>query len=245
MLKIKNLKKHFGGVKAVDDASFEIKSNHITGLIGPNGAGKSTIFNIISGFEKADSGEVYFGKKNITSLSPEKTAQEGISRVFQKSRLFENLTVYENLEVSIDDENTNFFKSLITKNKISKEHKERIEEILKLFEIEHIKNNRCADLSFGQKRLVEFARAVIRNHKLLILDEPVAGVSPQLRNKIMEILKKLKKNGETIILIEHDMIFTFNICDEIFVLEKGKIIASGNPTGIKNNKKVLEAYLGD
>jgi len=245
MLKIKNLKKHFGGVKAVDDASFEIKDNHITGLIGPNGAGKSTIFNIISGFEKADSGNVYFGKKDITSLSPEKIAQEGISRVFQKSRLFDNLTVFENLQVAIDEENTKFFKTLFSKNEIPKKYKERIEEILKLFEIEHIKNHKCSYLSFGQKRLVEFGRAVIRSHRLLILDEPVAGVSPQLRNKIMDILKKLKKNGETILLIEHDMIFTFNICDKIFVLEKGKIIASGTPTQIKNNKKVLEAYLGD
>jgi len=245
MLRIKNLKKYFGGVKAVDDASFEINKNQITGLIGPNGAGKSTIFNIISGFEKEDSGKVYFEKKDITSLSPEKKAREGISRVFQKSRLFDNLSVYENLLVSIDEENTNFFKSLIKKNKISKEHKEEIDKTLHLFEIEHIKNHKCSDLSFGQKRLVEFARAVIRPHKLLILDEPVAGVSPQLRNKIMDILKKLKRNGETILLIEHDMIFTFNICDKIFVLEKGKVIASGTPAQIKNNKKVLEAYLGD
>jgi len=245
MLNIKHLNKYFGGVKAVDDASFEIKNNQITGLIGPNGAGKSTIFNIISGFENPDLGTIHFEKKDIIGFSPETIAQEGVSRVFQKSRLFDNLTVYENLQVSIDDENTMFFKSLFSKNEISKEYNEKIEETLKLFEIEHIRNHRCGDLSFGQKRLVEFARAVIRKHKLLILDEPVAGVSPQLRNKIMDILKTLKKKGETILLIEHDMIFTFNICDKIFVLEKGKIIASGTPTQIKNNKKVLEAYLGD
>ena len=245
MLVVKNLKKHFGGIKAVDDCSFSIKKNQITGLIGPNGAGKSTIYNLISGFEKPDFGSVFLNGKNITNLSPNKIANLGISRVFQKSRLFENLTVHENLEVAIDEDNTKFFKSLVTKNELSKEQEKRINDILKLFKIEHIKHTRCNEISFGQKRLVELARAILKKHNLLILDEPVAGVHPTVRNEIIGILKYLKKLGETVLLIEHDMFFTFKVCDEVIVLEKGKVIAEGTPKAIKNNSKVLEAYLGD
>ena len=245
MLKIKNIKKHYGGIKAVNDCSFEIKKNKITGLIGPNGAGKSTLYNVISGFEKEDSGKVYFNNLDITDYSASKIANLGISRVFQKSRLFENLTVYENLKVSLQEDNYKFFKSLFSSSKLTKDQEKQITDILKLFKITHIKNHKCSDLSFGQKRLVELSRAILRKHKLLILDEPVAGVSPDLRNEIMDVLKILKKQGETILLIEHDMFFTFKICDEIIVLEKGKVIAKGNPKQIKNNKKVLEAYLGD
>jgi ABC-type branched-subunit amino acid transport system ATPase component len=245
MLEVKNLKKHYGGIKAVDGCSFKIKENQITGLIGPNGAGKSTLYNLISGFEKEDSGEIYFQGEDISNYLPERVANLGLSRVFQKSRLFNNLTVYENLKVSLQEDNSKFFKSLITSPSLTKEEEERVEDILKLFKITHVKDQKCEELSFGQKRLVELARSILKKHKLLILDEPVAGVHPNVRNEIMDILKLLKKKGETILLIEHDMFFTFKVCDEVIVLEKGKVIAQGNPKDIKNNKRVLEAYLGD
>jgi branched-chain amino acid transport system ATP-binding protein/neutral amino acid transport system ATP-binding protein len=245
MLKVKNLKKYYGGIKAVDNCSFEIKKNKITGLIGPNGAGKSTLFNLISGFEKQESGDIYFNSKNISKKDPDTISNLGISRVFQKSRLFDNLTVFENLRVSIEEDNQDFFKSLVSSNKISKSEIKQINDVMQLLNISHIKNKSCSELSFGQKRLVELARAILKPHSLLILDEPVAGVQPKIRNKIMDIIKVLKKKGKTILLIEHDMFFTFKTCDEIIVLEKGKNIAKGTPKQIKNNQKVLDAYLGD
>jgi branched-chain amino acid transport system ATP-binding protein len=245
MLEVKNLKKYYGGIKAVDGCSFKIKENQITGLIGPNGAGKSTLYNLISGFEKEDSGKIFFLGEDISDYLPEKVANLGLSRVFQKSRLFNNLTVYENLKVSLQEDNSKFFKSLITSPSLTKEEEKRVEDILKLFKITHVRDQKCEELSFGQKRLVELARSILKKHKLLILDEPVAGVHPNVRNEIMDILKLLKKKGETILLIEHDMFFTFKVCDEVIVLEKGKVIAQGKPKDIKNNKRVLEAYLGD
>jgi len=245
MLEIKKLKKYFGGIKAVNNSSFIISKNKITALIGPNGAGKSTIFNLISSFEKEDSGKIYFNNKDITNYSSLDVAKLGISRVFQKDNLFGNLTVRENLEIAIEEDNIKFWKSFFSSSKTSKSKTIEINDILKLFEITHIQNHLCSDLSFGQKRLVELARAILKKHKLLILDEPVAGVHPNIRNKIMTILKYLKKQGETILLIEHDMYFTFNVCDYIVVMDEGKIIANGKPKDIKNNKKVLDAYLGN
>lgn len=245
MLRIRNLNKSFGAIKAVDDCSFRIEPNKITGLIGPNGAGKSTVFNIISGFEIEESGIIIFDGKDISKLTPEEIANSGISRVFQKSRLFNNLTVYENLKIAVDEENIKFLKSFFSSNKLNDEQEKRITEIMQLLKIYDIKDLQCKELSYGQKRLVELSRAILKPHKLLILDEPVAGVHPSVRNTIMEVLKLLKGVGETILLIEHDMFFTLNICDEIIVMDDGKVIAQGSPRHIKNNKKVLDAYLGE
>ncbi|MFA5745534.1 MAG: ABC transporter ATP-binding protein [archaeon] len=245
MLQIKNLNKSYGAIKAADNCNFTIKPNKITGLIGPNGAGKSTVFNIISGFEKEDSGTIIFNGKDISKFTPEGIANSGISRVFQKSRLFNNLTVYENLEIAIEEENTKFLKSFFSSNKLNTKQEKRIKEVLELLKIYEVKDLQCKELSYGQKRLVELCRAILKPHKLMILDEPVAGVHPSIRNTIMEVLKLLKGSGETILLIEHDMFFTLNICDEIIVMDDGKVIAKGSPEQIKNNKKVLEAYLGE
>lgn len=245
MLEVKNLKKYYGGIKAVDGCSFKIKEKQITGLIGPNGAGKSTLYNLISGFEKEDSGKIYFQGEDISDFRPEKVANLGLSRVFQKSRLFNNLTVYENLKIALQEDNSKFFKSFFSSSDLTKEQEKKLNDILKLFKITHIKDHKCEELSFGQKRLVELSRSILKKHQLLILDEPVAGVHPNVRNEIMNILKLLKKQGETVLLIEHDMFFTFRVCDEIIVIEKGKVIAKGSPKDIKNNKRVLDAYLGD
>lgn len=245
MLKIKNLKKHFGGIKAVNDCSFDIKENKITILIGPNGSGKSTVFNLISGVLKEDSGKINYNKTDITHFSPEQVSNAEISRLFQKSQLFDNLTIKENLLLAIDNEDTKFWKNLLGKNKTTKEKEERVSEMLKLVEMESFSNKIGRELSFGQKRLIEIARTILNPHKLLILDEPVAGVNPKLRKKISEILLNLKKEGATILLIEHDMNFALNLADEVIVLDEGKVIAKGTPKQIKNNKRVLEAYLGE
>jgi branched-chain amino acid transport system ATP-binding protein/neutral amino acid transport system ATP-binding protein len=245
MLKIKNLKKYFGGVRAVDDCSFEVKKGTITALIGPNGSGKTTVFNLISGILKADSGKIIFQDKEITNLPPEVISNLGISRMFQQSRLFKNLTVKENLLLAFDNEDTKFWKNLLNLNKITKEKEEKIKEMLKLIEMEKYENEITRNLSYGQKRLVELIRTILNPHSLLMLDEPVAGVNPKIRSEIAKILLKLKEQGETILLIEHDMNFVLGIADEVIVMNEGKIIAEGKPEEIKNNPKVLEAYLGE
>jgi len=245
MLKIQNLKKYFGGVKAVDNCSFEVKPKTITALIGPNGAGKSTVFNLISGLLRPNSGRIIFAEKEIINLSPEKISNLGISRLFQQTMLFSNLTIKENLLLAMDSEDTKFWKNLLKPNKIAKEKREKIKEMLKLINMEEFENTLARDLSYGQKRLVELLRTILNPHQFLILDEPVAGVNPKLREKITEILLKLKNRGETILLIEHDMNFTLNIADIVIVMEKGKVIAQGKPDEIRNNPKVLQAYLGE
>ncbi|KKP79945.1 MAG: DNA phosphorothioation-dependent restriction protein DptG [Candidatus Moranbacteria bacterium RIFOXYA12_FULL_35_19] len=245
MLKIQNLSKKFGGVKAINACSFEIAKGEITALIGPNGSGKTTVFNLISGIIKQDSGKIFFDEKDITNFSVEQISNLGISRVFQQSKLFKNLTVRENLLLAIDNEDTKLWKNMFGLNKMTKEKKEKVSEILKEFGISEIENKTASDLSFGQKRLVELARTILNPHQLLMLDEPVAGVNPKIRQDIIKLLLKLKKNGETILLIEHDMNFTLGLADDIIVMDAGKVIAVGKPNEIKNNKLVLEAYLGN
>ena len=245
MLQIRNLSKNFGGVKAVDNCTFEIKKGKITALIGPNGSGKTTTFNLISGIMNADSGRILFDGKDLTNKSPENISNSGISRMFQQSRLFNNLTVRENLLLAIDNEDTKFWKNLLGKNKITQEKENQVKKMLKLVRMENFEHKATRNLSYGQKRLIEIARTILNPHTLLMLDEPVAGVTPVLRQEIAKILLKLKKQGETILLIEHDMNFTLGIADEVIVMDEGKVIAKGNPKEIKNNKRVLEAYLGE
>lgn len=245
MLRIQNLKKHFGGIKAVDNCSFEIKKNSITALIGPNGSGKSTIFNLISGVLKADSGKVLFDGKNITNMPVDEISNIGISRIFQKSRLFNNMTIKENMLLAFDNEDEKFWKSFFGLNKLTKEKEEKIKEMLKLVKMHEHEAKYARNLSFGQKRLIEIVRAVINPHKLLMLDEPVAGVTPLLRKELSEVLLNLKKQGETIFIIEHDMNFVLNMADEVIVMDEGKVIAQGKPEQIKKNKQVLEAYFGN
>jgi len=269
------VKKHFGGVKAVDGCNFEIKENLITALIGPNGAGKSTVFNLISGLLKTDGGKILFkiqdtrynfqknsksqilnpktknlknGYVDITNLSPEKISNLGISRLFQQSRLFNNLSVKDNLLLAIDNNDTKFWRSFFqpvpSKARDPVAHG-KVDNILELTNLTKFKNTLARDLSYGQKRLVELGRTILNPHTFLILDEPVAGVNPKLRQKISEILQSLKARGETILLIEHDMNFTFGLADRVIVMDEGKVIAQGKPVEIKNNPKVLEAYLGE
>lgn len=245
MLKINNLTKRFGGVKAVDNCSFEIKEGQITALIGPNGSGKTTVFNLISGILKKDSGEITYEGIDVTKFSPEEISNRGISRLFQKSQLFENLTVKENLLLAVENEDTKFWNNIVGKNKITEEKEQIVMEMLRSIEMDSYSSKLGRELSFGQKRLVEIGRTILNPHKLLMLDEPVAGVNPKLRKKISETLLDLKKKGATIFIIEHDMNFALNLADEVIVMDEGKVIAKGTPNQIRKNKKVLEVYLGN
>lgn len=245
MLKVKNLKKYFGGVKAVDGCNFKVEKGKITALIGPNGSGKTTVFNLISGIVKPDFGEIIFCDHELSNKKIHQISNFGLSRVFQQSRLFKNLSVMDNLLIAVNNQDTKFWRNLFGYNQVSQKKKNLVKKILLDLGISKIKNQLAGELSFGQKRLVELARAILNPHQLLILDEPVAGVNPKLRNEISQILLGLKKEGETILLIEHDMSFTLSLADHIIVMDAGKVIAEGKPKEIKNNPIVLEAYLGD
>ena len=214
-------------------------------FLGIDGSGKSTVFNLVSGVVKEDSGRIIYNKQDITHFSPEQISNTGISRLFQKSQLFDNLTIKENLLLAIDNEDTKFWKNIFGKNKLTKDKEKKVKEALEMIEMQSFTNKLGRELSYGQKRLIEISRTILNPHKLLMLDEPIAGVTPKLRTKISEILLNLKKQGATILLIEHDMNFALNLADEVIVLDEGRVIAKGTPNQIKNNKKVLEAYLGE
>lgn len=241
LLEVKNLHKSFGGVNAVDGCSFEIDQGKIVALIGPNGSGKTTVFNLISGILNSDSGKIILHNEDLTEFSVEQRARMGISRMFQQSRLFKNMAVKENLLLSLDQRNFNLF----SKFKPSLEQVGKIDEILSLFELNKKLNISIKTLSFGQRRLVEIARTYLMPHKILLLDEPVAGVSPHLRTKISQFLSRLREQGETALIIDHDMDFIFNLADEIIVMDAGRQIAIGSPKTIKASKEVKEAYLGE
>ncbi len=240
-LDIKSISKNFGGRIALNSCSLELKKNKITAIIGPNGSGKTTLFDIISGIQFPDSGEIIFNDKNIVNLQDFKISRLGISRTFQDVKLFKNLSVKDHIKISISKDYENLLKSIIKKDK---NFEEEIEKILKIYGLNGKVNNYVSDLSYGQRKLLDLAVSISKEHTLLLLDEPVAGVNPELRIKIAEIIKILKKNGETIALIEHDMNFVMGNADYVYVLNNGVVIAQGTPKNIKKNKLVLEAYLG-
>lgn len=244
-LSLQQVSKHFGGVKAVNKCSFDVQPNTITALIGPNGAGKTTVFNLISGILQPDEGKIMLNGHSVTNQSPEAIANAGISRLFQQNRLFSNLTIEENLLLAFDNKDTHFFSNLLGQNKVTAEKKKQVHQMLELVHLEHSKQRKTGELSFGQKRLVELARCLLKPHQFLMLDEPVSGVNPKLRKEIAGILQELRQKKETILLIEHDMDFTLKIADNVIVMDEGKVIAEGKPSEIKNNAKVLEAYLGE
>ena len=240
LLEVKNIYKSFGGVKAIRGCSFGIESGKIVALIGPNGSGKTTMFNIISGIVSPESGKIFFDGLDVTSQPINKRAVSGISRMFQQSRLFANLTIKENLLLALDQRNFNMF----SKSKASKDQAKKILDILERFEMKAKLHRQTKELSFGQRRLIEIARAYLLPHKILLFDEPIAGVTPHLRTEITKFLISLRNEGETILIVEHDMNFIFNLADEIIVMDAGKCIASGKANEVRNNPEVKKAYLG-
>jgi branched-chain amino acid transport system ATP-binding protein len=241
-LKIEGITKHFGGIKALQNCSLTVKKGAIVAIIGPNGSGKTTLFNVISQLVDEDSGLIYLYDKEISDLEDYQIARSGISRTFQEVRLFKNLTIKEHLETALAEGDEHLRKSLFKKEKDSEK---KIKEILGLVKLKKPLETLATDLSYGQRKLLDLAVAFAKPHSVLLLDEPVAGVNPQLREEIKEILLGMNKKGETIVLIEHDMHFVMDLADYIYVLDEGKVIAHGIPKEIQKNKKVLEAYLGD
>lgn len=263
MLTVRKLTKHFGGVNAVDNCSFEVMPGQITALIGPNGAGKTTLFNCVAGVVPFERGTVRFSGQDITRLSIHRRARLGISRTFQLTRTFANMTVEENLRLAAEPRDQDFWRALFLPDTVGVAQtfrsddvrakalsykevlKKKLEDTLKLVGLEQPLGYPAKNLSYGQAKLLSLARALLMPHKLLMLDEPVAGVAPTLRDQFKKLLPELQARGETIFFIEHDMDFVRAVADAVIVMEEGRVLTEGSPEAVLKDPRVLEAYLGE
>jgi branched-chain amino acid transport system ATP-binding protein len=240
----------FGGLKALDYFHLELHSKELLGLIGPNGAGKTTVFNIVTGIYRPSRGKVYFENRDITHMQPHRITQLGVARTFQNVRLFSDLSVLDNVKIAYHYHVGYGILSSVLRRRIFRAEERTIEEralkFLDIFRLAERKDELAKNLPYGDQRRLEIARALATEPRLLILDEPVAGMNPQESVELMELLRNLRDEFDlTILLIEHDMHFVMNICERIVVLDYGKIIAEGKPMEIKNNRAVIKAYLGE
>jgi branched-chain amino acid transport system ATP-binding protein len=250
ILELKNITKEFGGVKAISDTTFSIKKNQIYGLIGPNGAGKTTMFNIITGNYKPTKGEVWLDGTNITNMKNYKIVRQGIARTFQNIRLFSSMSVLDNLLIGMDHSiKYTYFESILRLLRFSKAEQEARDyaiKILKNLDILQYKDELATSLSYGIQRKIEIARALATKPKLLLLDEPAAGMNPNETYDLAKLLLKIKNQYNiTILLIEHDMKFVNELCEKVLVLDYGKAIFCGSIKDAIDNKEVIKAYLGD
>jgi branched-chain amino acid transport system ATP-binding protein len=247
-LETRNLTKDFGGLRALDDVSLRIDRGLITSLIGPNGAGKTTVFNLLTGFLKPSKGEVLFKGSRITGLGPNRICRAGIARTFQLVRVFPMLTVLDNVLLGFQrPKGESVLGALIRTREVRGEEKRRFDnafDLLKQVGLEPYMDQYAINLGYGQQKLLEIVRALATEAELVLLDEPMAGLSGELKTNMISLITNLKSEGKTVFLIEHNMQVVMDISEQIVVINYGKQIASGPPADIANNDRVIEAYLG-
>jgi len=248
-LMVNNLCVQFGGLKAVDEVSFALKEQTLAGLIGPNGAGKTTIFNALTGLCPVSGGEISFNNQRLTNQPAHTIARYGIARTFQNIRLFKNLTVLDNLRIAYHkNRRYSLLCGLFRSPAFQREEAQitgKAREALELAGLADKAHQLAGNLPYGEQRRVEIARALMLSPKLLLLDEPAAGMNPQETQDLLELIRKLRDSLKiTILLIEHDMKLVMNLCEKLFVLDHGHLIATGDPKSIQTDRRVVEAYLG-
>ena len=248
LLQVRNLKKSFGGIQAVNVSNLVFQENLLTSIIGPNGAGKTTFFDLISRFQTQDDGEIHFEGKNISNSQPFKIARLGMVRTFQLTKVFERMNVLENLMFAGSSVKNDSFISSIIKLPSQKEYEEELKtkafEVMKLLNLEDMASSYARELSGGQKKLLELGRAIVKSPRVLLLDEPLAGVNPKLSEQILEIINDLINEGKTVLMVEHNIEAVMRVSERVVVMAEGEIIADGPPNEIRTNEKVIAAYLG-
>lgn len=249
LLKVRSVSKRFGGLVAVDDVSFDVHEGTIKALIGPNGAGKSTLFNLLTGFDRADGGTMEFAGAVLEARRPHVAVGVGIARTFQNTQLFEELTVRANVLVGMHMRlRTGMVAAALRLPSVRREDREavaRVGHLLRLVGVERFADTVAADVPHGARRLTEIARALASNPRLLLLDEPAAGLNSAETQALAHALRRIRDDGTTILVVEHDMGLVMDVSDEIIVLDRGRKIAEGPPLLIQKDAAVIEAYLGE
>lgn len=249
-LTVNQLSVQFGGLKAVNGVCFSLRPQSLAGLIGPNGAGKTTVFNALTGLCPISQGQVNLGEEDLTNQPAHCIARKGVARTFQNIRLFKDLTVMDNLRIAYhQNRQYSLLSGLLRTAGYWKEEDQitkRAEEVLKLVGLSQRAQDKAGSLPYGEQRRVEIARALMLNPRLLLLDEPAAGMNPQETQDLLELILKMRNELQlTILLIEHDMRLVMNLCEELLVLDYGHLIAAGDPKSIQNDPRVVQAYLGE